>query len=155
MRRRQAGLSLIELVFTIVVLGVGLVALLIPISNSVLKSGDPLANKQMVAIAEAMLEEIELKPFGPGTFAGPYTPANRASFDAVFPDYNNYTTGGAGIADITGAAVPGLGAYNLTVTLTPTALGAIPAANVYLITVQVTGPNGTSISLSGVRSSYF
>ena len=82
-RRKQSGLSLVELVVAIVVLAVGLAAMLIAITNATRSGGDPLANKQTIAIAEAMLEEIELKPFNTGTFAGPYNCGTRPQFDAV------------------------------------------------------------------------
>jgi MSHA pilin protein MshD len=153
-RGRQSGLSLVELVVAIVVLAVGLAAMLIAITNATRSGGDPLANKQTIAIAEAMLEEIELKPFNTGTFAGPYNCGTRPQFDAVFPDYNNYAA--AAVCDMTtGLPIAFLNGYNTTVTLTPTAIGGIPAANAYLITVKVTSPGGYTVSLSGFRSSYF
>jgi MSHA pilin protein MshD len=159
--RRQSGLSLIELIIAIVVVVVGFAALLIPIYNVTKGSGNPEANKQAIAIAEAMLEEIELKPFnnsGISTpFGGPYTCANRPQFDAVFPDYNNYTS--TGVCDmVTGAQVPGLGGYTTTVTLAPTQInGVIPAAQAYVITVTVStsGAGAVNVSLTGLRTSYF
>jgi MSHA pilin protein MshD len=153
--RRQRGLSLIELIIAIVVLSVGLVLLLIPISNVTRRSGDPLITKQATAIAEAVLEEIELKPFNnfAGDFAGPYTCANRAQFDAV-PDYQGYAS--AGICDLsTGAVIGPTAGYKVVVALAPTAIGGIPAGQAYVVTVSVTGTNGTTVSLSGVRTNYF
>jgi MSHA pilin protein MshD len=142
---------MVELIIAIVVLMVGLVALLFPFSTAVKSSGNPVVTKQMLAVAESMLEEIELQPFS-GTFAGPYTQANRAQFDAV-TDYNNFAT--TGIFTIDNVAIPTLTKYNITsVKVVPTALGAITAANSYLITVQVTGQNGTSVTLSSYRTNY-
>lgn len=154
-RGKQSGLSLVELVIAIVVLSVGLAAMLVAISTATRSSGDPVANKQAIAIAEAMLEEIELKPFNTGTFAGPYNCGTRPQFDAVFPDYNNYAA--ATVCDMTtGAPIPTLNGFNTTVTLQPTgAIGGIPLANAYLITVTVTTPGGYTVSLSGFRSNYF
>jgi MSHA pilin protein MshD len=159
--RSQAGLSLIELIVAIVVLSVGLVLLLIPISNVTRRSGDPLITKQATAIAEAVLEEIELKPFNnfAGDFPGPYTCPNRAQFDAL-PDYKLYAS--AGICDLTtGIVIAPTAGYKVAVALTPTAFpaiapfAAIPAAQASVVTVSVTGPNATTVTLSGVRTSYF
>jgi MSHA pilin protein MshD len=151
-RKRQTGFTLVELIMSMIVVGVGVAALLVALTSVTRSNADPLLTKQMIASAEAMLEEIELKPFA-GTFAGPYTQANRQQFDAVL-DYNGFATAGIYAAD--GAApVAGLGGYNVAVAVAPSALGAIPAASAYLISVTVTGPNGTSVTLSAYRTSYF
>jgi MSHA pilin protein MshD len=62
-RRRQSGISLIELVMFIVIVGVGVAGITSAISYSVKNTADPMLRKQAVAIAEALLEEIELQPF--------------------------------------------------------------------------------------------
>jgi MSHA pilin protein MshD len=147
---------MVEMLMAMIIVSVGVVALLIPITSITRNSADPLVTKQMIAIAEGMLEEIELKPFATptGGFVGAATCANRPQFDAI-PDYNNFTTAGAGICDINGVPIAVLSSYNLSVATVLTAEGAIPAANAYLISVTVTGPNGTSVTLSGFRTSYF
>ena len=134
-----------------IIVGVGVVALLVPITSITHSSADPMVTKQMIAIAEGMLEEIELKPSA-GTLLPPYTCATRAQFDAV-TDYNNFSP--PSICDIDGNPIAVLAGYSLTVTVVPTALGAIAAANANLITVTVTGPNGTKVALSAFRTSYF
>jgi len=151
LRGRQSGLSLVELVIAIVVLSIGVVALLIPIATATRGSGDPLVSKQMVAVAESMLEEIELQPFV-GSFGGPYTPATRAQFDAV-PDYDGFATNGIFTVDNT--AIGGLGSYNILVSAKLTALCGVPAGQAYLIAVAVTGSNGSTVTLSACRTSYF
>jgi MSHA pilin protein MshD len=155
-RRAESGFSMVEMLMAMIIVSVGVVALLIPITSITRNSADPLVTKQMIAVAEGMLEEIELKPFATpnGGFVGAPTCANRPQFDAV-PDYNNFTTAGAGICDINGVPIATLSSYNLAVTTVLTAEGAIPAGNAYLISVTVTGPNGTSVTLSGFRTSYF
>jgi MSHA pilin protein MshD len=61
--RRQAGLSLIEAVIFIVVLGIGFSGMLILYNQITRGSVDPLVRKQALAIAASLLEEIELRGF--------------------------------------------------------------------------------------------
>jgi MSHA pilin protein MshD len=60
------------MIVAIVILGVGLAGVLTAFSTTVKSSADPMLNKQMLAIAEGMLEEILLKPYaaGSGTISG-------------------------------------------------------------------------------------
>ena len=62
-RWRQRGVSLIELVLFIVIVGVASAAILGVMSLTTRQSADPQLRKQALAIAEAMLEEIELARF--------------------------------------------------------------------------------------------
>lgn len=62
-RRAAFGLSLIEVVVFIVVLGVGFAGMLILYNQATRASVDPLVRKQALAIAQSMLEEIELRPY--------------------------------------------------------------------------------------------
>lgn len=66
--RRQRGISLIELVLFIVIVSVGLAGILSVMAVTSKSSSDPLSRKQATAIAESLLEEIELQPF---TFCAP------------------------------------------------------------------------------------
>jgi len=61
--RRQSGLSLVEVVVTIVVLGIGLAGLLTLYNQLTRASVDPIVRKQALAIASSLLEEVELKAF--------------------------------------------------------------------------------------------
>lgn len=69
--RRQTGLSLVELVVFIVVMGIGLVAMLLLFGQYTRSSVDPLLRKQALAIASTLLEEVQLQPF---TFCDPGDP---------------------------------------------------------------------------------
>ncbi|HVY06677.1 MAG TPA: type II secretion system protein [Burkholderiales bacterium] len=60
---RQRGVSLIEVIMFIIIVSIGVTALLAVFSTTVRKSSDPLIQKQMLAIAEALLEEVQSKPF--------------------------------------------------------------------------------------------
>lgn len=70
--RPQSGMSLIEVVVFIVVLGLALAGILILYSQATRASVDPLVRKQTLAIASSLLEEIELRPF---TYCDPDEPA--------------------------------------------------------------------------------
>jgi MSHA pilin protein MshD len=78
-RQRARGLSLLEVVVFIVVLGVGFAGLLILYNQATTASVDPLVRKQALAIAQSILEEIEARPY---TYCDP-------------DDANVYTAGSA------------------------------------------------------------
>jgi MSHA pilin protein MshD len=67
-RARSRGLSLIELVIFIVAVSAALTGVLNVFIQATLHSADPLARRQALAIAESLLEEIQLMPF---TFCDP------------------------------------------------------------------------------------
>lgn len=62
-RRRARGLSLLEVVVFIVVLGVAFAGMLILYNQVTRSSVDPIVRKQALAIAQSLLEEIELMPY--------------------------------------------------------------------------------------------
>jgi MSHA pilin protein MshD len=59
----QRGLSLVELIVTIVVIGVAVAGVLVAFTTATRSSTDPMIQKQALAIAEALLEEVQLQPF--------------------------------------------------------------------------------------------
>src|ERR1017187_7289063 len=61
--RRQRGMTLIELIMFIIIVSVGLAGLLSALNVTVSHSADPLLRKQMLSIAEALMEEAEFQPF--------------------------------------------------------------------------------------------
>ena len=63
MLRRQAGISLIELIMFIVIVSVALAGILLVMNVTTKSSADPIIHKQALAIAESLLEEVELMPF--------------------------------------------------------------------------------------------
>jgi MSHA pilin protein MshD len=72
----QAGISLIELVMFIVIVSVGVVGILSVMNVTTKSSADPLIRKQAMAIAESLLEEIELQSF---TYCFPTDPVYAGS----------------------------------------------------------------------------
>ena len=182
-RRRTAGLSLIELIVFMVIVSVAVAGVLGALGIATRSSADPVIHKQALAIAEAVLEEVQLQPF---TYCDPDDPnaamalsaagctggAGGANDEGKLPlgpegetrlstttpfdnvsDYNVFSMG-PGITDITGAAITGLGAYTATVSVAQQALGAIPASDSLLITVTVMGIGNTTVTLHGYRTRY-
>ena len=156
---RRRGFTLVEVVVLIVVIGIALAGVLLIFQNTVRGSADPQIRKQALAIAEAMLDEILLNPYGPlpGTGA-------RANFDDVqdYAGFNSNPPGG--ITDIQGNPVAGLGAYNVLVTVTTDAttalndsgatLAAVGESRRVTVTVSVTGHPEMTVSLDGYRLRY-
>lgn len=67
-RHKQRGISLVELIMFIVIVSVALAGILLVMNVTTRGSADPLVHKQALAIAESLLEEVELMPF---TFCDP------------------------------------------------------------------------------------
>ncbi len=147
--RRQAGTTLIELVISIVVVSIAVSAVLMTLTTHVGYSADPMLRHQAVAIAEAYLEEIFLKPFDdPDGVDGE---ASRALYDDV-DDYGGLVDVGA--RDQFDAALPGLGNYTVSVTVTPSAFSGIAASDSYLINVTVTHAANINFTLSAYRPNF-
>jgi len=154
--KHDAGFTLPELILLIIVLSIGITGILIAYNQSVRGSGDPVVRKQVIAVAESMMQEIQLMPFTnpSGGFSGAATQANRSQFDDI-GDYDTFST--SGIFTIDGTAIPELAAYSVSVAVTKNvSLGTITAAsgNATRITVTATGPGGTSFVLDGYRTNY-
>jgi MSHA pilin protein MshD len=186
--RAEHGISLIELIVFIVIVGIAVAGVVGALSMATRASADPMIQKQALAIAEALLEEVQLQPFtycdpddpqaataqsavvgatGCTSAAAveimgaeatpPYGPETRTSATNPYDNVNDYDTFTmTGITDLTGAAIPGLGAYTARVDIVNQALGAIPASDSLLIKVTVTGPAGTNttVVLHGYRVRY-
>ncbi len=147
------GFTLIELILFIVIVSIALAGVILVMNVNTKSSVDPLTSKQALAIAESLLEEIELQDFSNPVFTGAATQANRASFDDVM-DYHGFSTTGVYPADGSATAVTGLTSYNVSVAVTNAVWGTIPATDVAQITVTVTDPSGQSIQAVGYRVNY-
>ena len=69
---RSRGVTLIELVVFIVIVGVALAGLFAAFNTITAASADPQVRKQVLAIAESLMDEVQLKPF---TICDPDDPA--------------------------------------------------------------------------------
>lgn len=157
-QKKQAGISLIELILFIVIVGVSLAGLLLTLNTTTVASVDPLMRKQALAIAESLLEEVQLHDFSnpDGGFTGAATQANRASFDDI-GDYNGFATNGIYPANGSSTVIAGLEDYDVSINVsTPLAANwnNIPAASAARITVTVTMPDGNTIDATGYRVDY-
>ena len=148
-RARCRGVTLVELIVTVVVVAAAVAAVLAIVSSTAARSADNLVQTQAVMVAQSYLDEILAKPFGTDACSPTCT---RTQMNKV-GDYNGLADIGA--HDQTGAAVAGLDAYGVQVSVTNSAFGAVPAAQSELITVTVTPPNGAAaVVLSGYRTLY-
>jgi MSHA pilin protein MshD len=122
---KARGFSLPELLLLLVVLGIGLAGILSVINQLVIRSVDPMLQKQAMAVAESMMEEVLLQSATAQANAG-----GRQNFNDVF-DYNGFNTGG--IRTIDGTAIAGLEGYNLSVAVKAASLNGVPTIQVTVI----------------------
>lgn len=146
--RGERGATLIELVISIVVVAIAASAVLGVLSSTLGRSSDAMALSQAVAIAEAYLEEISLRPFDdPDGVDGE---ATRTAFDDV-DDYDGLVDDGA--RDQFGTELAALGQYTVTVAVTPsTALAGVPGGDAERIDVRVTYPGNGLVALTGYKT---
>lgn len=174
------GLSLIELVVFIVVMGIGIAGVVTVYGQYTKSSVDPIVRKQALAVAESLLEEVQLQPF---TYCDPSDPAvytaTAASaaqcpllLEAMGPeagqtrtgatpfnnvnDYDGFSMSGAGMTDISGTPIPLLAGYSASVSVAASTgeLPDMPAADALKVLVTVTGPAGVTVALQGYRLQY-
>lgn len=140
----QTGVTLIELVMSMVIISISLVGILSVMNLTVVHSADPVVEQQAVAIAESYLEEITLQAYSGTASSG------RANFDDV-DDYNGLSD--SGVHDQQGNAVSGLNNYNVTVAVSaPMVLSG--GVNAKQITVRVSGTGVSGLSLVGYKMQY-
>lgn len=142
------GVSLVELMIAIVVIGAGLAGVLTAYGTATRASADPVRRQQMLALAEEMMEEILLKPYAAAANGAPAGCA-RDTFNDV-ADYHGYASG-ASPCTVDGTAVAALAGYQVSVSVTSATLGGVSAAR--RITVTVT-QGSESISLVGWRTDH-
>lgn len=153
-KRAQAGLTLIELIMFIVIIGVALSAIIGVLSLTTKGSADPLRRKQALMIAEGLLEEVQLARFtycdptddkaGDETVTGSADctipekwgpePDGKRPFDNI-NDYASaanlaaspFNDAGGKLADANGDPM-NVDGYSATVTVTPESIGGIGVA---------------------------
>jgi MSHA pilin protein MshD len=136
-----------EAVVAIVVIGVALAGVLLAVRESVRGSADPVVQRQLLAVAQQFMEEVQLKPWAPAANSAPAGCA-RDTFNDLL-DYHGYSS--SGICAVDGTAIPLLADYGVTITVAAGTLGGVAAAR--RITVTVTR-GAQSVTLTGWRTDH-
>ncbi|MFC4161751.1 type IV pilus modification PilV family protein [Chitinimonas lacunae] len=172
-RQRQQGLSLIELIAFMLIVSVALAGLMSAFNLSMRRSADPMLQKQRLAVAESLLEEIVHRPFtwcdpddanlvtassaaGCATLAeasGPESGEARGSSLSPFDNVNDYhgLTMNAGILSaVDGTSViAGLENYRASVNVANAGADLGLAADAALrVTVTVTSADNEQTTLT-------
>lgn len=159
----EHGLTLIELLIFIVIIGIAANAMLGVFSSLTRSSAGLFPEKQAQAIASSMMNEILAQPFmAADNTMGPEAGETRNGAPA-FDSVNDYNTpapiSGVATLNATGAGVtpvPNLAGYFYQVTVAPTPMPNVVVTpnDALLVTVSVTAPNGTVVRLDGLRVRY-
>lgn len=182
-RSRQAGLTIVELVMFMVIVGIALAGILQVMRFTTANSADPLRRKQALMIAEALLDEVRQSGF---TYCDPSSPdAAEATSTAActikenwgieapsprpYDNVNDYVGaagtataafngGTGGLVDVLGRPL-NLAGYQATVSITPDRLGDIAAgagadSEALRIRIVVTYGGGDPVTLDGYRARY-
>lgn len=156
--RAAAGFTLIETLIAMVVVGIALTGFVSVFVLSFSQGADPLRERQALAIAEAYLEEILLRPYAdPDTNLVCTAPEpSRPIFDDAC-DYNALANNGCSAAaatdacDQNGNPINGLAGFSVAINVTQTTIGA-PNINALRAEVMVTVPgSSTNAQLVGYR----
>ena len=147
-RTCQRGVTLVELLVSIVIVSIAAGGILGVLSMTTAASADPMIRHQAAAIAEAYLEEVMLKPIiDPDGADGE---AARADFDDL-DDFDGLLDSGA--RDQFGAPIAALGSYTVGVSVSPSGgLAGIPAADALRVDVVVSHGSDINFTLSGYRT---
>ncbi len=178
--RRQRGLTLIELIVFIVIVGVALAGILTVMNVTVKSSADPLVRKQMLAIAESLMAEVELQAFtwcdpddaaaATATSAagctggvggandearlplGPEAGEVRGSNTSPFDNVGDYNGASAISAGLTGTLFPT--GYSASISVAQAALGDLAASAATLLITVTVSHGGETLKLEGYRARY-
>ena len=146
--KRQGGMTLIELVMSVVIIAIAVGGVLGLLAQTSGHSADAMIISQAVSIGEAYAEEIGLQSFDDPD--GSDGEAARADFDDV-DDYNGLVDAGA--RDQFGNALPGLSAYTVSVNVqNSAALTGVASGDVHRIDVRVVNAPYVDLTLTRYRT---
>jgi len=179
-KRAQTGFTLIEVIIFIVIVGAALAGVLSVLNITTKASADPMIRKNMLAIAESLLEEVQLQPFtwcdpddvnaAMATAYGACATVQNTAAGKVGETRGSITSPLDNVLDynglndiktnITGAAMPT--GYSASIAVAASVLNDITTADAsLLITVVVChattcnqSSTGDVISLQGYRTRY-
>lgn len=147
--KSQRGLSLLELIVFIVIVGVALAGVLVVFNETTRHSTDPLVRKQAMAAAESLMEELQAVHYlcPSGASCSVTTTSNRTSLHAL-DDYDGFTM--SGIRAIDGTLISPLAGYTAAVEITDETLNGRTGKRVS-VTV---GRASETITLDSWRGAY-
>lgn len=126
---RQRGMTLVELVITIVIIGIAAAAMFSAMAAITGRSADPMLRQQSLALAEAYLESISARAYADlPTAVQPAQAARDINGNPILPGYL------VAVAINTGATLDNVQATRISVT--------------------VTDPTGQALQLDGYRTNY-
>ena len=147
----RAGFTLIEILVTLVVIGIAAAALTGVYSNLVSQSADPAVRQQAITIAEAYIEEIMRKEFEDPFVAesgGAEGGETRATYNDV-QDYNDLPDNV--VRNQNNTPIAALAGYTVTVSVSGDTLNGVAAMR---IDVSVNHQAIDPVSLSVFRTAY-
>lgn len=147
LRQPATGFTLPEALLAIVVLGVGLAGVMLAFSTVARHSADPVLRKQMMGIAQELLEEISLKPYAAAANSAPAGCARDTYNDIA--DYHGYVS--SGFCSVDGVVIPALASFSISASVVTGNLAGVGAAK--QITVSVS-QGGESLSIKTWRTDY-
>lgn len=146
---------MVELVISIVLIGLAVSGTMLAMTNLIRGSGQPQRVLQAISIAESYMEEIRLQPVDDPQGGANVVEATRDLYDAIL-DYDGINQAPT---DQLGSAIASLSDYTVRVSVVASgALGPagnlLPSTDTYRIDVRVTHPDGTDITLSSHRARF-
>lgn len=161
------GVTLIELLATIVIISIALAAVSASVGNTVSRSADPLIQHRTVLLAQAYAEEVLGKRFAESTPLGGVPAATDASVctlgaeggetRALFDDVDDYH----GLSESppalqSGSALNGYTDYTAAVSVScaGTALGLANNHDAKAIDISITAPDGRTSGFRVYRGNY-
>ena len=133
MTRPQRGMTLVELVITIVIIGIAAAAMFAAMASITGRSADPMLRQQSLMIAETYVETLQSLPYG------------------ELLDGHTLVQKGGPPKDVTGLSITRLGNYSVHATINSDTLNGVDAKR---IDVTVTDPAQQSLMLTGYRVDY-
>lgn len=129
----QRGMTLVELVMTIVIIGIAAAAMFAAMASITGRSADPMLRQQSLMIAGAYLEALQSLPY-----------------EELLDSHDLVQKGGAP-EDLAGLPITGLGNYVVDSEVIGDTLNGVDAKR---IDVTVTDPAGQRLTLTGYRADY-
>jgi MSHA pilin protein MshD len=166
MKHLQKGVTLVELVISIIILSIAMVALMSAFSNSMLNSADPLWRNKTLKLAQLYLDEILAKNYDHNTPVGgvpyvaapsctglgPETGETRETFNDV-DDYHGLTESADSLTTIIDSSYD---SYQVSVEVVCRGSDVNASANIHAkkITVTITPPSQVAIPFSVYKGNF-